>query len=159
MEGTLKKGERIKLMRGSTEHEISDVGQFRPVMTGCDQLGPGQVGYFMAQLKNIQDVHIGDTVTDALHPAITALEGYKEPKPMVYSGLFPVNNRDFEALREALAKLRLNDSSFTYMPENSEGLGFGFRCGFLGSCTANHPATAGARQRAGAGADRPQHHL
>jgi GTP-binding protein LepA len=86
----------------------------------------------MAQIKTLNDVHIGDTVTEALRPAAEALAGYKEPKPMVYSGLYPVNNNDFESLREALAKLRLNDSSFTYLPESSEGLGFGFRCGFLG---------------------------
>src|SRR5262249_26318536 len=84
------------------------------------------------QIKTLGDVHIGDTVTDAVRPASAALPGYKEPKPMVYSGLYPVNNNDFETLREALAKLRLNDASFTYLPENSEGLGFGFRCGFLG---------------------------
>jgi GTP-binding protein LepA len=95
-------------------------------------LTTGQVGYLMAQIKDLSDVHIGDTVTDALRPAQTPLPGYKEPKPMVFSGLYPVNNSDFEALREALAKLRLNDASFTYQPETSEGLGFGFRCGFLG---------------------------
>lgn len=131
-EGSLKKGQRIRLMRGGTEHEIIELGQFRPVPTTCTELTTGQVGYFMAQIKNITDVHIGDTVTDALRPTDTALAGYKEPKPMVYSGLYPVNNNDFEDLREALAKLRLNDSSFTYAPETSEGLGFGFRCGFLG---------------------------
>src|SRR5205809_1317384 len=86
----------------------------------------------MAQIKNIADVHIGDTVTDASNPADTPLTGYKEPKPMVFSGLYPVDNKDFEELREALAKLRLNDSSFVFQPEVSEGLGFGFRCGFLG---------------------------
>src|SRR5262249_39019073 len=132
MEGTLRKGQRIRLLRGGTEHEIIDMGQFRPAMTACTELSAGQVGYFMAQIKNITDVHIGDTVTDALRPTQNALAGYKEPKPMVYSGLYPVNNQDFETLRESLAKLRLNDSSFTYTPENSEGLGFGFRCGFLG---------------------------
>ncbi len=132
MQGTLRKGQRIKLMRGNTEHEITEMGQFRPTPTGCDSLSAGQVGYFTAQIKNLSDVHIGDTVTDALHPTDTALPGYKEPKPMVFSGLYPVNNNDFEELREALAKLRLNDSSFTYQPEVSEGLGFGFRCGFLG---------------------------
>jgi GTP-binding protein LepA len=131
-EGRLRKGQRIRLMRGSTEHEIIELGQFRPAPTACDELTTGQVGYFMAQIKDLGDVHIGDTVTDALRPTATALPGYKEPKPMVFSGLYPVNNGDFEALREALAKLRLNDSSFTYQPENSEGLGFGFRCGFLG---------------------------
>ncbi len=131
-EGTLRKGQKIRLMRGGTEHEVMELGQFRPTMTPCAELAAGQVGYFMAQIKNIDDAHIGDTVTDALRPATEALAGYKEPKPMVYSGLFPVNNRDFEALREALSRLRLNDSSFTFFPENSEGLGFGFRCGFLG---------------------------
>src|SRR5439155_167139 len=131
-EGKLTKGQRIRLMRGGTEHEVIELGQFRPVMTPCQELSAGQVGYLMAQIKTLSDVHIGDTVTDALRPAVEALAGYKEPKPMVFSGLYPVNNNEFEALREALAKLRLNDASFTYSPENSEGLGFGFRCGFLG---------------------------
>ncbi len=131
-EGTLRKGQRIKLMRGGNEYEVADIGQFRPAPTSCSQLVVGQVGYFMAQIKNIADVHIGDTVTDALNPTAEALPGYKEPKPMVFSGLYPTNNNDFETLREELAKLRLNDSSFVYQPEVSEGLGFGFRCGFLG---------------------------
>ncbi|MFO0845098.1 MAG: translation elongation factor 4 [Gemmataceae bacterium] len=131
-EGTLRKGQRIKLMRGGNEYEVAEIGQFRPAPTACDELIAGQVGYFMAQIKNIADVHIGDTVTEAANPTAEALPGYKEPKPMVFSGLYPTNNNDFEALREALAKLRLNDSSFVYQPEVSEGLGFGFRCGFLG---------------------------
>ncbi len=131
-EGSLQKGQRIRLLRGGTEHEIIEIGQFRPGMTPCEGLQAGQVGYLMAQIKTLSDVHIGDTVTDALRPAAEALPGYKEPKPMVFSGLYPVNNADFETLRESLAKLRLNDASFTYLPENSEGLGFGFRCGFLG---------------------------
>jgi GTP-binding protein LepA len=131
-EGTLRKGQRIRLMRGGTEHEVMELGQFRPSPTPVAELTTGQVGYLMAQIKTLGDVHIGDTVTEALRPAETPLEGYKEPKPMVFSGLYPVNSRDFEMLRESLAKLRLNDSSFTYQPENSEGLGFGFRCGFLG---------------------------
>jgi GTP-binding protein LepA len=132
MEGTLRKGQRIRLMRGNTEYDVTEMGQFRPAPTSCDALGTGQVGYFMAQIKNLSDVHIGDTVTDAANPTATALPGYKEPKPMVFSGLYPVNNNEFETLREALAKLQLNDSSFSYQPEVSEGLGFGFRCGFLG---------------------------
>jgi GTP-binding protein LepA len=131
-EGALRKGQRIRLMRGSTEHDIIEIGQFRPGMTPCAELSAGQVGYLMAQIKTLSDVHIGDTVTDAFRPATEALAGYKEPKAMVFSGLYPVNNNDFEILREALGKLRLNDASFTYQPENSEGLGFGFRCGFLG---------------------------
>ncbi len=132
MEGVLRKGQKIRLMRGSTEHDVTDIGQFRPVPTACEQLSAGQVGYFMAAIKTLSDVHIGDTVTDAAQPTEHPLAGYKEPKPMVFSGLYPVNNNDFEMLRESLGKLRLNDSSFTYVPEVSEGLGFGFRCGFLG---------------------------
>jgi GTP-binding protein LepA len=131
-EGRIFKGQKIRLMRKGTEHDVIELGQFRPGMTPCSELGPGQVGYLMAQIKTLSDVHIGDTVTEAGRPAPEALPGYKEPKPMVFSGLYPVNNKDFETLREALAKLRLNDASFTYQPENSEGLGFGFRCGFLG---------------------------
>jgi GTP-binding protein LepA len=131
-DGTLRTGQRIRLMRGGTEHLVTELGQFRPAPTACEELSTGQVGYLMAQIKNLSDVHIGDTVTDALQPAETPLAGYKEPKPMVFSGLYPVNNNDFEELRESLAKLRLNDASFNYQPETSEGLGFGFRCGFLG---------------------------
>jgi GTP-binding protein LepA len=132
MDGVLKVGQRIRLMRGSTEHVVTDVGQFRPAPTPVPQLSAGQVGFFMAQVKNLADVHIGDTVTDALNPTLEPLAGYKEPKPMVFSGLYPTNNNDFENLREALGKLQLNDSSFSYQPEVSDGLGFGFRCGFLG---------------------------
>src|SRR5947209_15143194 len=119
-------------MRTAGEYFITEMGQFRPGMEKCDELAAGQVGYFTANIKNIDNVHIGDTVTDAFNPTAEALAGYKEPKPMVYSGLFPVNNNEFEDLREALGKLKLNDSSFTYAPEVSDGLGFGFRCGFLG---------------------------
>jgi GTP-binding protein LepA len=131
-DGVLRKGQRIRLMRGGNEFVVTDLGQFRPAPTPCEELGVGQVGFFMAQIKNLGDVHIGDTVTDALSPTAQPLPGYKEPKPMVFSGLYPVENRDFETLREALARLQLNDSSFSYQPEVSEGLGFGFRCGFLG---------------------------
>jgi len=131
-EGEIRKGQKVRLMRGDTEYEVQELGQFRPAPTPCERLTTGQVGYLTAQIKDLHDVHIGDTVTDAMRPAAEALPGYTEPKPMVFSGLYPVNNSDFEELREALAKLSLNDSSFTYQPETSEGLGFGFRCGFLG---------------------------
>jgi GTP-binding protein LepA len=132
IDGVLKMGQRIKMMRTNREYVITDMGQFRPGMTKCDELGAGQVGYFTANIKNIEMVGIGDTVTDAFRPTTEAMAGYKEPKPMVYSGLYPVNNNEFEDLREALGKLKLNDSSFTFTPEVSDGLGFGFRCGFLG---------------------------
>ncbi|MGL6076033.1 MAG: translation elongation factor 4 [Fimbriiglobus sp.] len=132
IDGHLKMGQRIKMMRTAREYVITDMGQFRPGMTKCDELTAGQVGYFTANIKNIENVNIGDTVTDAFNPTTEAMAGYKEPKPMVYSGLYPVNNNEFEDLREALGKLKLNDSSFTFTPEVSDGLGFGFRCGFLG---------------------------
>ena len=132
MDGSIKPGQRVKLMRTGREYVITEMGQFRPDATKCDELAAGQVGYFTANIKTIGDVNIGDTVTDAFRPTAEPLAGYKEPKPMVYSGLFPVNNNEFEDLREALGKLKLNDSSFTFAPEVSDGLGFGFRCGFLG---------------------------
>jgi GTP-binding protein LepA len=132
MDGAVRIGQKIKLMRTGREYAITEIGQFRPEMQKCDELSAGQVGYFTANIKNIEFVNIGDTVTDASNPTAEALPGYKEPKPMVYSGLYPVNNNEFEDLREALGKLKLNDSSFTYQPEVSDGLGFGFRCGFLG---------------------------
>jgi GTP-binding protein LepA len=132
MEGTLRVGQKVRFMSTGGEFVVTEMGQFRPAPTPCQALAAGQVGFFMAQVKKLEDVHIGDTVTDPANPTAEALPGYKEPKPMVFSGLYPVNNNDFETLREELAKLRLNDSSFSYQPEVSEGLGFGFRCGFLG---------------------------
>src|SRR5688500_11842359 len=108
MEGSVKVGQKIKMMRGNQDFTVLDIGQFRPGMVGCQELTTGQVGYFTAQIKDIQDVHIGDTVTDAANPTATALPGYKEPQPMVYSGLYPTNNQDFEDLREALGRLKLN---------------------------------------------------
>ncbi|HMP04212.1 MAG TPA: translation elongation factor 4 [Gemmatales bacterium] len=131
-EGRLRKGDKIRLLSTGREYEIADLGQFRPQPTACTVLGPGQVGFITANIKQIRDVSIGDTVTLAAQPATTPLPGYKQPKPMVFSGLFPVNTNEFEQLRESLTKLSLNDSSFTFHPQTSEGLGFGFRCGFLG---------------------------
>jgi GTP-binding protein LepA len=132
IDGQLKPGQRVKLMRTGREFVVTEMGQFRPEATKVEELAAGQVGYFTANIKKIEDVNIGDTVTDAFNPAAEPMSGYKEPKPMVYSGLYPVNNNEFEDLREALGKLKLNDSSFSYTPEVSDGLGFGFRCGFLG---------------------------
>lgn len=132
MQGQLRAGQKVRFMRTGREFVVTEVGRFRPAMTRCDELSAGEVGYFTANIKTLEHVNIGDTVTDALRPAAEPLPGYKEPKPMVFSGLYPVRNEDFEDLREALAKLKLNDSSFTYQPEVSDGLGFGFRCGFLG---------------------------
>ena len=132
MDGSIKAGQRIKMMRAGREYVITEMGQFRPAATKCDELAAGQVGYFTANIKTVGDVNTGDTETDAFNPTSEAMAGYKEPKPMVYSGLYPVNNNEFEDLRIALGKLSLNDSSFSFSPEVSDGLGFGFRCGFLG---------------------------
>ena len=96
-EGAIRVGQRIRLMREATEYVVSDLGQFRPTPTPCQTLTAGQVGFLMAQIKDLSDVHIGDTVTDAFQPCAVALSGYKEPKPMVFSGLYPINNNDFEA--------------------------------------------------------------
>jgi GTP-binding protein LepA len=132
MDGLIRVGQKIRLMAGETEHEVLNLGQFRPREVGCQELGVGQVGYVTANIKRLSDVRIGDTITDALKPATAALPGYQEPAQVVFCGLFPATNNQFEDLRTALQKLSLNDASFTFEPETSDALGFGFRCGFLG---------------------------
>jgi GTP-binding protein LepA len=132
IDGLIKVGQKIRLMAGGTEHEVITIGRFRPRETPCDDLGVGQVGYVSANIKQLADVRIGDTITDARKPAAEALPGYQEPAQVVYCGLFPATHNQFEDLRTALQKLSLNDASFTYEPESSDALGFGFRCGFLG---------------------------
>jgi len=132
MDGMLKVGQKIRLMAQGTEHDVINLGRFRPRETPCDDLGVGQVGYVTANIKKLSDIRIGDTITDALRPATQALPGYQEPAQVVYCGLFPATHNQFEDLRTALQKLALNDASFTYEPESSDALGFGFRCGFLG---------------------------
>ncbi|HWE38291.1 MAG TPA: translation elongation factor 4 [Isosphaeraceae bacterium] len=132
VDGTLRLGQKIRLMAGETEHEVTGLGRFRPREVPCDDLGVGQVGYVIANIKRLSDVRIGDTITDAHRPASTALPGYQEPSQVVFCGLFPATHNQFEDLRTALQKLALNDASFTFEPETSDALGFGFRCGFLG---------------------------
>ena len=132
VDGLLEVGQKIRLMAQGTEHEVISLGRFRPRETPCDDLGVGQVGYVTANIKRLSDVRIGDTITDAQRPAEEALPGYQEPAQVVYCGLFPATHNQFEDLRTALQKLSLNDASFTYEPESSDALGFGFRCGFLG---------------------------
>lgn len=132
VDGLLKVGQKIRMMAGETDHEVTGLGRFRPQETPCDELGVGQVGYVTANLKKLSDVRIGDTITQVPGPAAVALEGYQEPSPVVFCGLFPATNSQFDDLRTALQKLSLNDSSFTFEPETSDALGFGFRCGFLG---------------------------
>ncbi|MFC1758130.1 translation elongation factor 4 [Planctomycetota bacterium] len=132
MNGTVRKGDKVKLIRAGTTHDLIELGQFRPQRTACEELHAGQVGYLICNIKSIDDVHIGDTVCLANAIDVEPLPGYEEPKRMVYCGLFPSDGQDFEELREALNKLSINDPSFVFEPESSDALGFGFRCGFLG---------------------------
>ena len=132
VDGTIRVGQKIRLMALEREHEVIGLGRFRPQETPCDELGVGQVGFVFANIKQLADVRIGDTITDAHHGASAALPGYQEPSQVVFCGLFPATHNEFEDLRTALQKLALNDSSFTFEPETSDALGFGFRCGFLG---------------------------
>ncbi|MEM7747823.1 MAG: translation elongation factor 4 [Pseudomonadota bacterium] len=132
IEGVLKKGQKIKLMQTGTSHLIERVGIFRPKQEMLAELGPGEVGFFTAAIKEVADTRVGDTVTDEKKPTEAALEGFKPAQPVVFCGLFPVDAADFEDLRSAMAKLRLNDASFSFEMETSAALGFGFRCGFLG---------------------------
>jgi GTP-binding protein LepA len=131
MSGTVRRGDRIRFLKAGATYEVLELGQFRPKRTPCQQLQAGQVGYLICNIKSLSDVHIGDTVTLAAQPA-APLPGYHPPKRMVYCGLYPADGENFEALRDALQKLSINDPSFEFVPETSEALGFGFRCGFLG---------------------------
>ena len=130
--GSLEKGMRIKFMGEKTVSDVEEVGIFGPEMIKKDRLAPGEVGYLITGVKEVENVVVGDTITSADDPAPSSLPGYKKPKPMVYSGLFPLDGGDYEDLRDALGKLALNDSSLDFSPESSTALGFGFRCGFLG---------------------------
>jgi len=132
IEGVLKKGQKIKLMQTGTSHLVERVGIFRPKQEMLPELGPGEVGFFTAAIKEVADTRVGDTITDDKNPTETALEGFKPAQPVVFCGLFPVDAAEFEDLRSAMAKLRLNDASFSFEMETSAALGFGFRCGFLG---------------------------
>ena len=130
--GTLLSGQRLRFMQAGTTHDVEEVGIRTPKPTPVAALGPGEVGYVIAGVKDVAEARSGETVTSAAGGAPTALSGYQDPKPMVFCGLYPVEGDDYADLRDALEKLRLNDSSFTYEPETSGALGFGFRCGFLG---------------------------
>jgi GTP-binding protein LepA len=130
--GVLSAGQRLRFMQAGVTHDVEEIGVRSPTNVEAATLSPGEVGYLIAGIKDVGEARSGETVTDAHRPAKSPLEGYLEPKPMVFCGLYPVDGDEYAALREALEKLRLNDSSFTYEPETSGALGFGFRCGFLG---------------------------
>jgi GTP-binding protein LepA len=132
MNGTVEKGQKIRLLKGGTTHEVLELGQFAPQRRPCQRLQAGQVGYLICNIKSVHDIHIGDTVTVPGEAAAPALAGYKAPQRMVYCGLYPSDGENFEELRDALTKLSINDPSFEFIPETSDALGFGFRCGFLG---------------------------
>ena len=130
--GSLKTKRRILMMSTGKSYPVEQIGRFTPKRTPCDELKAGEVGYVIAGIKDIKAARVGDTITDAAQPTSESLEGFKNEKPAVFAGLYPINNADFEAFRDALEKLSLNDASLVYEPEVSPALGFGFRCGFLG---------------------------
>ncbi len=132
LDGTLKKGMKARFMSSGTTHQIDQVGIFEPKPTPIGALGPGEIGYITASIKTVADTQVGDTITEDKRPADAPLPGFKPSLPVVFSSLFPIDSADFEDLRDGLAKLRLNDASFSFEAETSAALGFGFRCGFLG---------------------------
>ena len=132
IDGTVKKGQKIRMMNANATYELDRVGVFTPKLVDVAELGPGEIGFFTASIKQVADTNVGDTITDDRRPTATALAGFRPAQPVVFCGLFPVDASDFEALREAMGKLRLNDASFSFEMETSAALGFGFRCGFLG---------------------------
>ena len=132
MDGTIASGMKAQMMHSGRSFEVSEVGVFRPSLTPMPALGPGQVGYVIAGIKNLKEVRVGDTITDAARPAKEPLPGYRKVTPMVYCGMYPVETSEFDNLREALEKLQMNDAALTFEAETSAALGFGFRCGFLG---------------------------
>ena len=132
MQGQLRKGQRLKFWRSGGTYEVQEVGAFVPHAEKLDALRAGEVGFVIAGVKDIDKAQVGDTITDADHPCEAPLPGFKEVKPMVFAGVFPIDSKDYEQLKDALEKLRLNDASFQFEPETSQALGFGFRCGFLG---------------------------
>ncbi|MBI1951859.1 MAG: elongation factor 4, partial [Acidobacteria bacterium] len=132
IDGTLRRKMRVRLMAAGREYDLEELGLLTPKLVPVDSLSMGEVGFLIANIRNAAEVRIGDTVTDARHPAATPFPGFQEMRPMVFAGLFPIGETSYDHLRDALDKLRLNDSSFTVEPETSEALGFGYRCGFLG---------------------------
>ncbi|WP_159981589.1 MULTISPECIES: translation elongation factor 4 [unclassified Novosphingobium] len=132
IDGVIKRGVNVKFMQGGTDHLVDRVGCFTPKRVDLPELGPGEIGFITAQIKEVEQAKVGDTITTLKGGATQALPGYKEVQPVVFCGLFPVDANDFEKLRESIGKLRLNDASFSFEMESSAALGFGFRCGFLG---------------------------
>src|SRR6185436_3317756 len=131
-DGRVRAGTRVLLMSNGRTYEVQQVGVFSPDMRPVEELSAGQVGYITASIKRVSDAKVGETITDALRPTAEPFPGYRDAKPMVFAGLYPIEDTEYEGLRDALEKLRLNDSAFSFEPETSLALGYGFRCGFLG---------------------------
>ena len=132
IDGKIRKGQKILMMNAKASYTVDSVGKFNPHRVTVDEMGPGEIGYITASIKEVADTNVGDTITDEKKPAETPLPGFQPSQPVVFCGLFPVDSAEFEDLRDAIAKLRLNDASFEFEMETSAALGFGFRCGFLG---------------------------
>src|SRR5512132_3755254 len=132
IDGTIKKGMKLRFFNTGREYLVEMIGVNRPRPTPIGELGPGEVGFLTASIKTVADVQIGDTITESARPVDTPFPGFQEVKPMVFAGLYPTDSAQYEDLRDAMEKLRLNDASFFFEPESSTALGFGFRCGFLG---------------------------
>jgi GTP-binding protein LepA len=132
VDGTMRSGTRLRFLQANAVHDVEEIGARTPVPVPTDALGPGEVGYLIAGIKDVGEARSGETVSDARQPAVEPLSGYRDPKPMVFCGLYPIDGDDLPQLRDALEKLKLNDASVTFEPESSHALGFGFRCGFLG---------------------------
>ena len=132
MDGSIRKGDKVRFMATETEYEVDEIGILRIKKVPVDEIGTGSVGYMIAGIKNLREVKVGDTITTMVNPADEAIQGFQEVKPMVYAGIYPVESDAFEELRDALEKLHLNDAALVYTPETSAALGFGFRAGFLG---------------------------
>ncbi|WP_394820674.1 translation elongation factor 4 [Pendulispora albinea] len=132
VDGTLRRGDKIRFMATKRDYEVTELGSFQPFPVALDEIGPGEVGFIAANIKSVHDTKVGDTVTLAGKPAEVPLPGFKDVKPMVFAGIFPTDSADYPDLRDALEKLHMNDAAFSFEPDSSEALGFGFRCGFLG---------------------------
>jgi GTP-binding protein LepA len=132
VDGTLRKGEKIRFLSNKTDYEVTELGSFQPFAVAVEEIGPGEVGFFAANIKSVHDTKVGDTVSTTLRPSTDPLPGFKDVKPMVFAGIFPTDSSDYPSLRDALDKLHLNDAAFNFEPDSSEALGFGYRCGFLG---------------------------
>jgi GTP-binding protein LepA len=132
VDGTLKRGDKIRFLATKTDYEVTELGSFQPFAVALDEIGPGEVGFLAGNIKSVHDTKVGDTVTHSAKPTTDPLPGFKDVKPMVFSGIFPTDSSQYPDLRDALEKLHMNDAAFSFEPDSSEALGFGFRCGFLG---------------------------